>query len=62
MIWLFISILCFVWIIVWTIIHAKIFAESIRYRCAVRGAPLWTIFVPAIIFAISMALFINQYL
>ena len=62
MMWLSISILCFLWIVVWVIIHAKLFAESIRYRCAVRGAPLWTIFVPIVVCAITLALFINQYI
>ena len=62
MIWLVISIICFLWIIVWTIIHAHLFRQAIIYKCRVEGAPLWTLFLPMIMCAITLALFINQYL
>ena len=59
MIWLIISLICFVWVIIWTIIHAELFKQAIIYKCSVKGAPLWTLFVPIIICAITLALFIK---
>ena len=59
MIWLTISILCFLWIIVWTIIHASLFKQAVIYKCKVSGAPLWTLFVPMIVCAITFSLFIK---
>jgi hypothetical protein len=59
MIWLIISLICFVWVIVWTVIHASLFKQAVIYKCRVKGAPLWTLFVPIIICAITLALFIK---
>ena len=59
MIWLIISIMCFLWIIAWTVIHAELFRQAIIYRCNIKGAPLWTVFVPIIICAITLVLFIK---
>lgn len=59
MIWLIISIVCLLWVIVWTIIHASLFKQAIIYKCRINGAPLWTLFVPIIICAITLALFIK---
>ena len=60
MIWLIISIVCLLWVIVWTIIHASLFKQAIIYKCRINGTPLWTLLVPMIICAISFALFINS--
>ena len=60
MIWLIISIICLLWVIVWTIIHASLFKQAIIYRCRVHGMPIWTLLIPIIICAISFALFINS--
>ena len=59
MIWLAISILCFLWIIVWTSIHAELFRQAVIYKCRVKGAPLWTLFVPMVICAVTLVLFIK---
>jgi hypothetical protein len=59
MIWLAISILCFIWIIIWTVIHVSLFKQAIIYKCRINGAPIWTLVVPIIICAISFGLFIK---
>ena len=59
MIWLAISILCFMWIVVWIIIHIELFRQAIIYKHNVKGAPLWTLFLPMIVCAITLTLFIN---
>lgn len=59
MIWLIISIVCLLWVIVWTIIHAELFRQAIIYRCNVKSAPLWTLFIPMVVCAITLVLFIK---
>ena len=60
MIWLAISILCFMWIVVWIIIHIELFRQAIIYKHNVKGAPLWTVIIPLIITAITLMLFFNS--
>lgn len=59
MIWLSISIVCFLWIIVWTIIHVSLFKQAIVHKYKVKGLPLWTLLVPMIICAVTFVLFIK---
>lgn len=60
MMWLSIAIVCFIWVIIWTIIHISMFKDAIRYRCTVKGLPLWTVIIPLIITVITLMLFFNS--
>jgi len=59
MIWLVISVLCFIWIVAWIIVHIELFKQAMIHKCNVKGAPLWTLLVPMVICAVTFALFIN---
>jgi ABC-type spermidine/putrescine transport system permease subunit II len=59
MTWLILAIMCFIWVIIWTIIHINLFRDAVRYRCTVRGLPIITLIIPIIIAAISIVLFFN---
>lgn len=61
MFWLIISILSFLWVITWIIIHTSLFKQAIVYRCKVTGMPLWTILLPMCICAISLAIYLNKF-
>ena len=60
MIWLSIAVICFIWVIIWVVIHISMFKDAVRYRCAAEGLPLWTVIIPLIIIIITLMLFFNS--
>jgi TRAP-type C4-dicarboxylate transport system permease small subunit len=59
MIWLVISILCFIWTILWIIVNIELFKQAMIHKYNVKGAPLWTLLVPMVICAVTLVLFIK---